>query len=120
MTVEKRNKKKNISLEPLPVAKSLFLTLIDKNPQSSGYDLMQQVMELTDNHLNIQSGSIYPTLRELEKGGLLSSNQQTTGRKRRLYTITAQGKSELVNMGRFMRFRWEIVLLPLLDLIEHK
>ncbi len=118
MTVEKRNKKKNISLEPLPVAKSLFLTLIDKNPQSSGYDLMQQVMELTDNHINIQSGSIYPTLRELEKVGFLSSIQQTSGRKRRLYSITDPGKSELAKMGRMMRSRMEILLLPLLDLME--
>ena len=114
-----QNKSKpKISLEPLPVGKILFLTLLNKTPNSSGYDLMQQVMELTDNHINIQSGSIYPTLRELEKGGLLSSIQQTTGRKRRLYTITTQGKSELVNMGRLMRLRMKILLLPLLDLIE--
>ena len=116
-----QNKAKfKISLEPLPMTKILFLALLNKNPKSSGYDLRQQVMELTDNHYNMQSGSIYPTLHELEKGGLLSSIQQTTGRKPRLYTITAQGKSELVNMARFMRFRWEIILSPLLDLIEHE
>ena len=89
-------------MEPLPVGKILFLTLLNKTPNSSGYDLMQQVLELTDSQIVVQSGSIYPTLRDLEKGGLLSSNQQTTGRKRRLYTITAEGKSELAKMGRLI------------------
>ncbi|MHA1522341.1 MAG: PadR family transcriptional regulator [Promethearchaeota archaeon] len=119
------NKNKNktpsqLSLEPLSLGRSLFLALLNKNPESSGYDLMHQVLELTKNNLNIQSGSIYPTLRELEKSGFVTSIQQTSGRKRRLYTITNEGRSELFKMGKMMRTRMEILLLPLLDLIDQE
>jgi len=112
-------KKNQISFEPLPVTKILFLALLKKYPNSSGYDLMQRVKEFSDNLIEIQSGSIYPTLRDLEKLDLVTSKQQPKGRKRRLYTLTESGKKELAILGELLRTRMRLLMKPLLELIEN-
>ncbi|MHA2203324.1 MAG: PadR family transcriptional regulator [Candidatus Hodarchaeales archaeon] len=112
-------KKKQLSFEPLPVTKILFLALLKKYPNSSGYDLMQRVKEFSDNLIEIQSGSIYPTLRDLEKLDLVTSEQQPKGRKRRLYTLTESGKRELTVLGTLLRTRMRLLMSPLLELIEN-
>jgi DNA-binding PadR family transcriptional regulator len=108
-----------LSLEPLPVTKILFLTLLKKYPQSSGYDLMHKVAEFSHDRLSIQSGSIYPALRELEKLKLVSSELVTPGRrKRRVYTLTPAGESELSFLADIIRKRMDLLMRPLLELLE--
>ena len=108
-----------LSLEPLPVTKILFLTLLKKYPKSSGYDLMHKVTEFSHNRLSIQSGSIYPALRELEKLKLVSSELVTPGRrKRRVYTLTSLGESELSFLADIIRKRMDLLMRPLLELLE--
>lgn len=114
-----KEKKNQISLEPLPVTKILFLALLKKYPNSSGYDLMQKVKKFSDNLIEIQSGSIYPTLRDLEKLNLVTSEQQLEGRKRKLYTLTKSGKRELTVLGKLLRTRMRLLMSPLLELIEN-
>ena len=112
------SKNDKITLEPIPITKILFLALLKKHPNSSGYDLMQKVNELTENRIQIQSGSIYPTLRELEKMDFVNSNQLTTGRKRRLYTLNEKGRKQLTMLGGIMKDRMKFIIHPLLKLIE--
>ncbi|MFX1504876.1 MAG: PadR family transcriptional regulator [Promethearchaeota archaeon] len=114
----RKPKKNQITFEPLPVTKILFLALLKKYPNSSGYDLMQRVREFSNNLIEIQSGSIYPTLRDLEKLDLVTSEQQSKGRKRRLYTLTETGKRELSILGGLLQIRMRLLMKPLLELIE--
>ena len=108
-----------LSLEPLPVTKILFLSLLKKYPKSSGYDLMHKVTEFFHNRLTIQSGSIYPALRELEKQQLVSSELASPSRrKRRVYTLTALGERELSLLSEIVRKRMNLLMRPLLELID--
>ena len=111
-------KSNQLSLEPLPVTKILFLSLLKKYPQSSGYDLMNKVTEFSHNRLTIQSGSIYPALRELEKLNLVSSELVSSGRKRRIYTLTSKGELELSFLAEIIRKRMDLLMKPLLELLE--
>ena len=112
-------KSNKLSLEPLPVTKILFLSLLKKYPRSSGYDLMNKVTEFSDNRLTIQSGSIYPALRELEKLNLVSSELVSPGRrKRRIYTLTPEGEHELSFLAKIIRKRMNLLMRPLLELLE--
>jgi DNA-binding PadR family transcriptional regulator len=112
-------KSNQLSLEPLPVTKILFLSLLKKYPQSSGYDLMNKVTEFSHNRLSIQSGTIYPALRELEKLNLVSSELVSPGRrKRRIYTLTSEGELELSFLAKIIRKRMDLLMRPLLELLE--
>jgi DNA-binding PadR family transcriptional regulator len=112
-------KSNQLSLEPLPVTKILFLSLLKKYPRSSGYDLMNRVTEFSHNRLTIQSGSIYPALRELEKLNLLSSELVSSGRRnRRIYTLTSEGERELSFLAEIIRKRMNLLMKPLLELLE--
>lgn len=130
MSSDKRKKTKNPktssvlvnmqsnTLEPLPVSKILLLALLKKHSNSSGYDLMQKVTEFSNGQIHLKSGSIYPILREFEGLNLVTSKQQTFGRKRRLYTLTEKGKRELTILGKLIRKRSQILMNPLLEIIE--
>jgi PadR family transcriptional regulator PadR len=59
-----------------------------------GYKIKKQVE--TDFSVKLRHGALYPTLKELEKQGFVASTkQQKDGRARKVYTITASGKTYL-------------------------
>jgi PadR family transcriptional regulator len=59
-----------------------------------GYKIKKQVE--TDFNIKLRHGALYPTLNELEKQGFVEScKQQKEGRARKVYTITATGKTYL-------------------------
>ena len=62
-----------------------------------GYAIVQHVKKLTDDELHIEAGSLYPALERLEKKGWVKSKweESSTGRRARLYTITASGRKQL-------------------------
>ena len=95
----------------------MILALITKNPGSSGYELINHVISLTSGAVNLKTGTIYTALRNLEKEGYVSSNQVSTGRKRRAYSITAEGKLALRQSRKMVEMRISRVLTPLMDLI---
>jgi PadR family transcriptional regulator PadR len=52
--------------------------------------------ELTHHGYHIGPGTLYPLLHGLERGGLLRSELKTvSGRRRRVYKITAEGRKAL-------------------------
>lgn len=64
---------------------------------SYGYAILQRVKELSGGHLAWTDGMLYPVLHRLERLGLVEPRWETaeTGRKRKYYRITAQGRDRL-------------------------
>ena len=59
-----------------------------------GYKIKRQVE--TDFNIKIRHGDLYPTLNMLETKGLVkSTNEQKTGRLRKVYTLTTDGQTYL-------------------------
>jgi len=105
-------------LEPLPLVRALLLASIWHNPDSTGYDLMGIVSEFTDKRVELKSGTIYAELRALEKEGLAQSVREKTGRRRRSYRVTGEGRENLIQLAEEVRFRTEHILSPLLSRVN--
>jgi PadR family transcriptional regulator PadR len=70
-----------------------LLRIIQAEP-TWGYKIKKQVE--TDFNIKLRHGALYPTLNNLEeKGFVASKKQQKDGRARKVYTITADGKTYL-------------------------
>jgi DNA-binding PadR family transcriptional regulator len=66
--------------------------------EMSGYDLKQGMMKSTSNFFDASFGSIYPALKRMESKGLINSREVVDGGKyKKLYVISAAGKSEFMN-----------------------
>jgi DNA-binding PadR family transcriptional regulator len=62
-----------------------------------GYAMSAQMRQYSGGSLELPAGSLYPALHKLEKSGLISSRiERESGRKRRVYTITAKGEKVLM------------------------
>jgi PadR family transcriptional regulator len=63
-----------------------------------GYALAQQIKRASDDVLEIEEGSLYPALQRLLKEGFLSAEWgvSSTGRRVRIYRLTAVGRKHLV------------------------
>lgn len=105
-------------LEPVPVVRVLLLALIRKSPESSGYDLMKAISDFTNGTINLSSGTVYTTLRRLEKNGSVNSSRENTGRRRRAYNITEQGECDLLQLVAQIEKRVEVLLNPLIKFVS--
>ncbi len=76
-----------------------------------GYDLIRRVRDSSGGALAWSEGMLYPVLHRLELRGLVSSEWRNTetGRRRRYYAITRQGRAELARHKR----QWQVVLSTL-------
>lgn len=84
---------------------SITLTILNE-ADSYGYEIIQRVTELTRGELEWTEAMLYPVLHRLEDRGLLKSYWQTSsGRKRKYYSITSAGRTELKDKQR----QWRIV-----------
>jgi DNA-binding PadR family transcriptional regulator len=72
----------------------LVLAVIDGEPQH-GYAVIEALKTRSQGRLNLPEGTIYPALHRLERNGLLASQWSVTGRRRRVYRLTAKGEREL-------------------------
>jgi PadR family transcriptional regulator PadR len=62
-----------------------------------GYAMSAQMRQSSGGQLDLPAGSLYPALHKLERSGLIRSRAATEhGRKRRYYSLTAQGLQALV------------------------
>ena len=77
--------------------KPLILTIL-KEGKSYGYLIIQKVKDLSGGALEWSDGMLYPVLHRLEKEGYITSEWMITanGRNRKYYSITEQGKRELI------------------------
>ena len=73
----------------------LILNLLDKE-NLYGYQLIKKLSEESENIFNLKEGTLYPILHGLEEKGFISSYwDATSGKKRKYYSITKQGKKQL-------------------------
>jgi PadR family transcriptional regulator len=70
--------------------------------ESYGYAILKQVSELSGGQLEWTDGLLYPLLHRLERLGFVESSWQTppSGRRRKYYRITNQGRAELAEQRR--------------------
>lgn len=83
-------------------ATPLILSILRRD-DSYGYDIIQQVKELSGGELDWAEGMLYPILHRLEKKGLVESywGHAETGRRRKYYRIQPEGISELTTQRRY-------------------
>jgi PadR family transcriptional regulator, regulatory protein PadR len=76
-------------------ARAALLQALVRGP-GYGLDLIERVKKQTGGKLSLGQGSVYPTLRDLEREGLLESYEgepvpERGGRPRRYYRLNAAG-----------------------------
>ena len=74
---------------------------------SYGYAILQRVRELSRGHLEWTDGMLYPVLHRLERLGYVQARWEVaeSGRRRKYYGITPQGRAQLVEERR----QWQAV-----------
>jgi DNA-binding PadR family transcriptional regulator len=74
---------------------------------SYGYAILKRVREASGGKLEWTDGMLYPVLHRLERLGYAKAKWglAETGRKRKYYTITAQGRAQLVDE----RKQWQAI-----------
>lgn len=74
---------------------------------SYGYAILQRVRELSGGQLEWTDGMLYPVLHRLTRLGLVEPRWETadSGRRRKYYRITAQGRDQLTEQQR----QWQVV-----------
>jgi len=74
---------------------------------SYGYAIIKRVAELSGGRLQWTDGMLYPVLHRLERLGYIAAKWSTsdTGRKRKYYRITKDGRAELAAQ----REQWKAV-----------
>jgi transcriptional regulator len=62
-----------------------------------GYAIARWIEETTDEHLQIEEGSLYPALYRMERKGSIEAEwgMSELGRKAKLYKLTPQGRQQL-------------------------
>lgn len=68
-----------------------------KDKDSYGYEINKFIKGKTDNKYELKEATLYSAFRRLEKASLITSywGNQTTGARRRYYSITNLGKAVL-------------------------
>lgn len=74
---------------------------------SYGYAILQRVRELSGGRMEWTDGMLYPVLHRLERLGYVETRWEVaeSGRRRKYYQITAQGRTRLADERR----QWEAV-----------
>jgi DNA-binding PadR family transcriptional regulator len=90
---DKRISKDLIGASTIPIILSILL-----KGDSYGYQIMQQVKEMSHGRIEWKEGSLYPVLKKLENEKKIKSYWQvnSTERPRKYYTILDAGKNELL------------------------
>jgi PadR family transcriptional regulator PadR len=87
------------SLEIRRGALSLAILAIIQNGESYGYDIMKKLSEQEYESLQVEPSTTYPLLRRLEKRGILEGRwSDASGKRRRLYYVTREGRRILKRM----------------------
>jgi PadR family transcriptional regulator len=75
----------------------LVLKILSRRPRLHGYAIMSAIQEISSEVLRIEEGSLYPALHRMEEAGWIRAEWITkdTGRRARMYQLTAAGKNQL-------------------------
>jgi transcriptional regulator len=73
----------------------LLLAALDGRP-AHGYAVLERLRTQSRGTFDLPEGTIYPALHRLEEAGLLASQwSDASGRRRRIYQLTARGRRAL-------------------------
>ncbi|WP_435262030.1 PadR family transcriptional regulator [Tenacibaculum sp. nBUS_03] len=76
---------------------AIILNLLAENEKMYGYQMFQQVKELSGGKILLKDESLYPALQKMTKNGLLSYKEEYIGKRvRKYYFLTTKGKMEKV------------------------
>jgi DNA-binding PadR family transcriptional regulator len=76
----------------MALSRFFVLQVLHDGP-AHGYDIARAVERTTNGCCSPSEGALYPTLREFEQGGYLTSETDVvSGRERRVYTLTDKGR----------------------------
>ena len=85
-----------MSAEALKGHLDLLLLSVLRDGPAHGYLVIERLRAGSSGAFDLAEGTIYPALHRLERNGLLESGwSEETGRRRRVYRITAQGVTAL-------------------------
>jgi PadR family transcriptional regulator len=75
----------------------LILTILSRRPGLHGYAIMSAVKDWSDDVLRVEEGSLYPALHRLEEEDWIQAEWVTreSGRRSRIYQLTAAGRKQL-------------------------
>ncbi len=73
----------------------LLLAVLEPGPRH-GYAVIESLRAGSDGTLDLPTGTVYPALHRLERAGLIGSDWETVGgRRRRTYHLTGAGRAAL-------------------------
>ena len=75
----------------------LVLKILSRRSRLHGYAIMTSIQGMSGDVLRAEEGSLYPALHRMEEDGWIRAQWITkdTGRRARLYELTAAGKKQL-------------------------
>jgi transcriptional regulator len=75
----------------------LVLKILSRRPALHGYALMSAIQDISGDLLRAEEGSLYPALHRMEEAGWIHAEWITkdSGRRARIYQLTAAGKKQL-------------------------
>ena len=88
---------------------------------SYGYQMVQQVTELSDGRYEINEATLYTVFRRLSKNGLIDSyyGNETQGGRRKYYHITQAGSAELTQFHKDWQFAKETITQLTTGVLKH-
>ncbi|HEY7336240.1 MAG TPA: PadR family transcriptional regulator [Bryobacteraceae bacterium] len=74
----------------------LILKSLQREPLH-GWGISKRILQLSDDVLSVQQGSLYPALHRLEQQGWISAEwkESNLGRSAKFYSLTADGRRQL-------------------------
>jgi PadR family transcriptional regulator PadR len=110
-----------ISKDLIAASSTPIVLAILAEADSYGYAILQRVRELSGGRMEWTDGMLYPVLHRLERFGHVEARWEVaeTGRRRKYYRITSQGRNQLVEDRRqweavdaTLRGIWQVLSLP--------
>ncbi|MBW4890666.1 PadR family transcriptional regulator [Mucilaginibacter sp. HMF5004] len=72
---------------------TIILKLLEQKGRMYGYEMVQQVKELSGDKVLVKEGSLYPALHKLVADELLTVEEEFIGKRvRKYYSLTPKGK----------------------------
>ena len=75
----------------------LVLKILSRRPRLHGYAIMAAIQDMSGDVLRAEEGSLYPALHRMEEAEWIRAEWITkeSGRRARIYELTAAGKKQL-------------------------
>ena len=85
-----------IDRELLKGSTNLLVLSVLENENMYGYQMIKKLKMKSENVSEFQEGTLYPILHKLEENGLITSYwDEASGKKRKYYSITDEGRKQL-------------------------